>query len=135
MSLTGGLSLLHPENRSEMKLFQVKKEVLLFVLLFSGCKSAHCDLKRELIYHHKCHQQSLMLCPCTGPKVFWAAPNILCQTKNWTAVGSTQNFFVPALKLNSLLMQIISGLAKKGFGRAQYLNKFWSGTKIWTRTN
>ena len=28
---------------------------------------------------------SLMLCPFTGPKMFWAGPNILRQTKRWFA--------------------------------------------------
>ena len=28
------------------------------------------------------HQYSLMPCPFTGPKMFWAGPNVLCQTKN-----------------------------------------------------
>ena len=27
-------------------------------------------------------QGSQMPCPFTGPKIFWAGPNILCQTKN-----------------------------------------------------
>jgi len=28
------------------------------------------------------HQYSFMPCPFTGPKMFWAGPNFLCQTKN-----------------------------------------------------
>ena len=27
------------------------------------------------------HQYSLMPCPFTDPKMFWAGPNVLCQTK------------------------------------------------------
>ena len=35
---------------------------------------------------------TLMPYPFTGPKMFWAGPNILCQTKNLTAFSATPNF-------------------------------------------
>ena len=30
--------------------------------------------------------KTIMPCPFTGPKMFWAGPNFLCQTKNLLAV-------------------------------------------------
>ena len=43
----------------------------------------------------------LMLRPSTGPKIFWAGPKFLSQTKNlYTFCGSTKNF-VPHQKMIS----------------------------------
>ena len=40
------------------------------------------------------HQYSFMPCPFTGPKMFWAGPNVLCQTKNlFTYCGQTKRCF------------------------------------------
>ena len=38
---------------------------------------------------------SLMPCPFTGPKMFWACPNFLCQTKNLFTYCSSHKHFVP----------------------------------------
>ena len=40
-----------------------------------------------------------MPCPFTGPKMFCAGPNILCQPKNLTAFSASSKTFVPAQKL------------------------------------
>ena len=39
-----------------------------------------------------------MPCPFTGPKMFWAGPNVLCQTKNLTAFSASSKNFVLAQK-------------------------------------
>ena len=41
----------------------------------------------------------LMPCPFTGPKIFCAGPNILCQPKNLTAFSASSKTFVPAQKI------------------------------------
>ena len=46
----------------------------------------------------------VMPCPFTGPKMFWAGPNVLCQTKNllFTYCGSHKRF-VPDKKMFCIL--------------------------------
>ena len=39
-----------------------------------------------------------MLCPFTGPKMFYAGPNFLSQPKNLTASSASSKTFVPAQK-------------------------------------
>ena len=39
-----------------------------------------------------------MPCPFTGPKMFWAGPNILSQPKNLTAFSASSKTFVLAPK-------------------------------------
>ena len=41
-----------------------------------------------LIKPYKC---SLMPCPFTGPKIFWAVPNFLCQTKIYLQIVEVTN--------------------------------------------
>ena len=41
--------------------------------------------------------------PSTGPKMFWACPNILCRTKKYFAFIATPKNFVLALKLNLIM--------------------------------
>ena len=64
-----------------------------------------------------------MPCPSTGPKMFWACPNILSQTKNYFAFSATPKNFVLALKLN-LQIQIIFWSCTKSLEWAKYLDKF-----------
>ena len=43
---------------------------------------------------------SLVLpCPFTGPKMFWAGPNFLCQTKNLFIYYGSHKHFVPDKKM------------------------------------
>ena len=44
-------------------------------------------------------QQALMPCPFTGPKMFWAGPNFLCQTKNLFTYCGSHKHFVPDKKM------------------------------------
>ena len=44
-------------------------------------------------------QYPLMLCPFTGPKIFWAGSNFLSQPKHLTAFSASSKTFVPAQKL------------------------------------
>ena len=44
----------------------------------------------------------LMPCPFTGPKMFCAGLNILCQSKNLTAFNASSKPFAPAQKTNLL---------------------------------
>ena len=39
-----------------------------------------------------------MPCPSTGPKIFWAGPNFLCQTKNTFTYCGSHKHFVPDKK-------------------------------------
>ena len=39
-----------------------------------------------------------MPCPFTGPKMFWAGPNFLCQTKNLFTYCGSHKHFVPEKK-------------------------------------
>ena len=39
-----------------------------------------------------------MPCPFTGPKMFWADPNVLSQPKNLTAFSALSKTFVSAQK-------------------------------------
>ena len=41
----------------------------------------------------------LMPCPFTGPKMFWARPNFLCQTKNLYTYCGSHKHFVPDKKM------------------------------------
>ena len=41
----------------------------------------------------------LMPCPFTGPKMFWAGPNFLCQTKNLFTYCGSHKHFVPDKKM------------------------------------
>ena len=38
--------------------------------------------KNYLDYQKEQGRWTVMPCPSTGPKIIWASPNILCQTKN-----------------------------------------------------
>ena len=40
-----------------------------------------------------------MPCPFTGPKMFWAGPNFLCQTKNLFTYCGSHKHFVPDKKM------------------------------------
>ena len=40
-----------------------------------------------------------MPCPFTGPKMFWAGPNFLCQTKNSFIYCGSHKHFVPDKKM------------------------------------
>ena len=42
---------------------------------------------------------TLMPCPFTGPKMFGAGPNILCQTKNLFTYCGSHKHFVPDKKM------------------------------------
>ena len=41
----------------------------------------------------------LMPCPFTGPKMFWAGPNLLCQTKHLLTYCGSHKHFVPDKKM------------------------------------
>ena len=43
--------------------------------------------------------EALMPCPFTGPKMFWAGPNFLCQTKNLFTYCGSRKHFVPDKKM------------------------------------
>ena len=42
---------------------------------------------------------SLMPCPFTGHKMFWAGANLLCQTQNLFAYCGSHKHFVPDKKM------------------------------------
>ena len=44
-------------------------------------------------------EQNMMPCPFTGPKMFWAGPNCLCQTKNLFTNCGIHKHFVPDKKM------------------------------------
>ena len=64
-----------------------------------------------------------MPCPFTGPKMFWAGPNFLCQTKNLftNILCSTKRLFA-----FSKIVFCAGTKCSQIFGLAQ---KIWTGTK------
>ena len=46
-----------------------------------------------------CNLSELMPCPFTGPKMFWAGHNFLCQTKNLFTYCGSHKHFVPDKKM------------------------------------
>ena len=58
-------------------------------------KSSHCPK-----YERKnLKNPALMPCPFTGPKLFWAGPNFLCQTKSLFTYCGSHKHFVPDKKM------------------------------------
>ena len=41
----------------------------------------------------------LLPCPFTGPKMFWAGPNFLCQTKSLFTYCGSRKHFLPDKKM------------------------------------
>ena len=71
----------------------------------------------------------------TGPKMFWASPNVLCQTKNWIAFSATPKDFVLVLKLNLLNINHLLFWHKRFVtGTICKSILFWQ-KKNWTSTN
>ena len=82
-----------------------------------------------------------MPCPFTGPKIFWAGPNFLRQTKNlFTYCGSHKHFvpdylnsaklvFVPAQKANFTEYKSSFCLAQNFCDCHNMYINFWFGTK------
>ena len=85
-----------------------------FVFTFPIINNKNCHLSKYLslfnlqdtYFKKKAKQNSkilcvlhLMPCPFTGPKMFWAGPNFLCQTKNLFAYCDGRKHFVPDKKM------------------------------------
>ena len=77
-----------------------------------------------------------MLCPFTGPKMFWAGPNFLCQTKNLFTYILWQSQMFCARQKNDLHSVKFFLCRHKSFWRgtkcSQTLGlaqKIWTGTK------
>ena len=49
-------------------------------------------------YYYLAIENNVLPCPFTGPKMFCAGPNILCQPKNLTAFSASSKTFVLAQK-------------------------------------
>ena len=81
-------------------------------------RAAHCHKLRY--YTTILSEYDIILMPCTftGPTIFWAGPNFLCQTKNLIAFSATPKKIVSELKLNLLNAKHILVWHKK----------FWTGT-------
>ena len=45
--------------------------------------------------HHRILVSTLLPCPFTGPKMFWAGLKFLCQTKNLFTYCGSHKHFVP----------------------------------------
>ena len=70
----------------------------------------------------------LMPCPSTGPKMFWAGPNFLCETKNlFTYCGSHKHFVPEKYDLHSVNMVFVPGT--KIFDEALNAVKFFCWLK------
>ena len=62
--------------------------------LKSKCERMICEQSKIMFYIYR-----FVPCPFTGPKMFWAGPNFLCQNKKlFTYCGSHKNF-VPDKKM------------------------------------
>ena len=78
--------------------------VFILCVLYSSVKTSSSSQAAKLtgsdaiLLKGQAHQMfsrflSLMPCPFTGPKMFWAGPKFLCQTKNlFTYCGSHKHF-------------------------------------------
>ena len=71
-----------------------------------------------------------MPCPFTGPKMFCADPNFLCQPKNLTAFSASSKTFVPAQKPILLNANHLFVWHKMFVTATKCKYDFWSGTKI-----
>ena len=55
---------------------------------------------------------SLMPCPSTGSKMFWACPNFLCQTKDLFTYCGSHKHFVPDKKICAFSKFVFSACTK-----------------------
>ena len=78
-------------NCSKTDMFDIKFFDYLKILKFFEIKFVG-TLKSQTVAR-------LMPCPFTGPKMFWAGPNFLRQTKNLFTYCSSHNHFVPDKKM------------------------------------
>ena len=109
--------LIHLEEQPEKcrfcsKAFRTKPSLRKHELIHTGLKLFSCPqcnsrfkTKDELKQHKISHTTGMknislikrvMPCPFTGPKIFCAGPNVLCQPNNLTAFSASSKFFVPA---------------------------------------
>ena len=58
-----------------------------------------CSSLISLHLRHSIYIRTVMPCPFTGPKIFCAGPNFLCQTKNLFTYCGSHKHFVPHKKL------------------------------------
>ena len=98
------------------KLFRTKFRLLAFNIIFKngGRLFEERKLKAPWI-------GTLMPCPSTGTKMFWAGPNFLSQTKNWIAFSSKR--FCAGTITEFTEWNSCFGLAQN-LGHAQYVNQF-----------
>ena len=86
----------------------------------------------------RCHTQnkrcrisvkSLMSCPFTGPKMFWAGPSFLCETKDlFTYCGSHKHFLLD--KKDDLHSVKLVFVPVQQFLKRHYMHSnFWAGSK------
>ena len=69
-----------------------------------------------------------MLCPSTGPKIFWAGPNLLCQTKNIVkSYCYGQRLFVPDSAGQKDDFRLVNSVFVAPYKYIQF--NFWSGSK------
>ena len=54
---------------------------------------------QKIIFIYALSFYSLLPCPFTGLKMFWAGPNFLCQTKNLFTYCASHKHFVPDKKM------------------------------------
>ena len=57
------------------------------------------DFHESVFKRHAKTEGSLMPRPFKGPKMFWASPNFLCQTKNLFTYCGSHKHFVPDKKM------------------------------------
>ena len=70
-----------------------------------------------------------MPCPFAGPKMFWAGPNFLCQTKNLFTCCARKKDNLNSVKLFFVLAQQFLEEALNAVKFLGWLKKIWTGTK------
>ena len=114
------------------------------ILVLKSCGSIVTETSWLIIFRSKGNQalhqvqfcvqillinRTLVPCPFTGPKMFWAGPNFSCQTKNSFMYCGSHKYFVPDKK--NYLHSVKSFLCQhKSFWRATECSQiFWVGSK------
>ena len=70
-----------------------------------------------------------MPCPFTGPKIFWAGPNFLRQTKKFIYILCQSQTFCARQKEDLHSVKLVFVPAQKFLKRHEMQSNFWAGSK------
>ena len=90
------VAMVQTDSGSTVRLLKMAKHFRYFFFFDYYFVSIICYMKSYYARY------KFMPCPFTGPKMFWAGPNILCQTKNLFTYCGSHKHFVPDKKMISI---------------------------------